>query len=457
MMLMTKPNVLIYFMDELRADVLGCYDHPFVKTPNIDRIAEKGVLFKNTYSNNPLCAPARNSFFTGLYPSEHNVLFNWLSDYARENRQPCLFGELLKKAGYDRIINIGKHHTGFSPENSGFTENYPTPDKRGAGPANPPEGVDEEELIVIPGNPPNTIIGGTYPEDGSDSHPYQTVDKAMEILQETDDKPWVLRLSIDSPHTPVLPPEPFASMYKEEVSDWEPDYEETSQRMAIHEDWIEYRGFDQIPIEDLRKVRSSYYGLTSYVDREIGRLESFIKENGYDDNLITIFIADHGSSIGDHLTQVKGSYDTDDIAHVPFIIRYPEKVKAGVYEGLTQTIDVLPTLAELIGEDVTAKVSGKSLCPALQGSKAPIHQAIFSEGIFPIMHKGLRETIRTEEYLYTRYSAEEQSELFNLKDDPEQTKDLSQELPERKKILDEKLDVWRKKHLVDPAALQVSN
>jgi len=449
------PNVLVYFIDELRADVLGCYGHPFVETPAIDRIAAEGMQFDWAITNCPLCMPARNSFFTGLYPSEHGILCNsrpedLVARYA-ESPPRYAFGQLLREAGYDRIINIGKHHTGFDPAISGFTEDHATPDRRGANPGRPPEGIDrgEAHIVKIPGHAPNTIIAGTYPGDGRDTHAHVTVDQALALLAEMGESPWVLRISIDSPHTPVMPPEPYASIYVDAVEGWSWDPEELDMRTGLLRRWHVLRGFGDISLEDQRWARACYFGLTSYLDAQIDRLESELARRGLNENLITIFIADHGASIGDHGLQVKGPFDTDDIAHVPLLIRYPGHVPAGHYAGLVQTIDVVPTLVELLGvAPVGVPVSGSSLAPVLAGTAASLHDAVISVGTFPHSDilEGVRESVRTPAYLYTRYPAIEEYELFDLEEDPGETRNIHAQQPTVAAHLDEVLDTWRAVH-----------
>ena len=449
------PNVLIYFIDELRADALGCYGHPFVQTPAIDRIAADGVRFDHAISNCPLCMPARNCFFTGQYPSTHGVVFNELPADVDADRPPAYqFGPILRAAGYRHVINVGKHHTGLTPELSGFTEHTPVKDQLGAGPPKPPRGIDphNNDLVVSPGAAPNVILAGTYPTDGTESEAYQMADRTIERLDGLvdADEPWLLRVSMAPPHTPVLPPEPWASMYKRDLADWQPDAGELDRRTPLLRRWHEFRGWDRLGLDELRWVRAAYFAMTSYMDAQLGRIEQALADRGLTDNLLTIFIADHGSSIGDHGCQVKGPFDTDDIARIPLIVRQPGRIAPGAYGGLAQMIDLMPTLAEWLGVPVPSTLQGRSLRPALTGDPAPIHHALFAEGTFPPAHEGVRESIRTDRYLFTRYPALEEHELFDLTEDPAQTRNLAAESPGVGRDLAEQLDHWRR--AVPPSA-----
>lgn len=452
-------NVLIYFLDELRADVFGCYGHPFVRTPAMDAIAASGMRFDAAYSNCPLCMPARMSFFTGRYPSEHGVLFNGDVKEIQHgyDGEPELFafGAMLRDAGFRRIVNVGKHHTGFTPEISGFTENVPAPDGRGAKPPKAPEGAAPDAHVVkIPGIPPNTILGGTYPGDGSDSHPAVAADRAIEVLGELagSEEPWLLRVSMNSPHTPVMPPAPYDTMYEQDNASWEPDRAETERRTPMLGRMNDLRGFSDISIADQRWARTCYHGLTTFVDVQIGRIQQEVERLGLDDDLLTIVISDHGASIGDHGQQVKGPFDTDDIARIPLIASGPG-VRAGTYRHMVQMIDVLPTLGSLVGSGKwkdeagsSGPYSGRSLADVLSGRTGPVHGAVFSEGEFPNIHAGQRQTVRTEQWLYTRYPEIEEEELFDLQTDPNQTANVAASNRDVVAELAARIDEWQRQH-----------
>ncbi len=451
-----QPNILIYFIDELRADALGCYGHPFVRTPNIDKIADEGLRCEQAISNCPLCMPARNSFFTGLYPTEHGITCNNVPEELEErhgkNPPTYAFGRLLREAGYQHIVNVGKTHTGFSPEISGFTEHLPAPDALGFGPPKVPGEFDEDALDVvrIPGEPPNTIIAGHYPNAGETTHSRRCADTAIKKLDELSgsDQPWALRVSINRPHTPVLPPPPYDTMYEEEsgLPDFSP--EEFDARTPLLERWSRLRGFVDIPPEEQRRARASYFGLISHLDAQIGRVEEHLDELGLGDDVITVFVADHGASIGDHGLQVKGPFDTDDIARVPLLIRYPDGIAPGEYSHLTQIIDLVPTLADLLNVPTPQPCSGSSLQPALEDPSSRIHDAVFSTGTWPHsgMGVGRRDTIRTPDHLYTRYPKIGEAELFDLHEDPSQTRNIADSRPRIVSDLEKRLDRWHRQH-----------
>lgn len=449
-----RPNILIYFLDELRADALGCYGHPFVRTPAIDRIAAAGMRFDRGFSSCPLCMPARNTLFTGLYAPEHGVTCNALpADLeTRYAERPPLyaFGQILRAAGYERIVDVGKHHTGLDRSISGFTEEVPF--RRNCGPASPPAGVDPEQndLVRIPGQAPNTIIAGTHPGDGSDYEPAALVDAALPALDrlQAAGEPWVMRASFVAPHTPVLAPEPYHSMYTDEVADWTPPEAPLATRTDVLHEWRQARGFDRLSPAELRHCRQTYYGLVSFVDAQIARLEDHLQARGLDENLLTIFVADHGNSIGDHGLQVKGPYDTADIARVPLVVRWPGRVAPGVHEGFAQLEDLMPTLADLLGVKPAAPLSGVSLRPVLEGDPTPVRDCAYGAATWPHCNvaAGRRESLRTVQWLYTRYPDRAERELFDLEADPAETRNVAAERPRLVAEFDARLDAFRQAH-----------
>jgi len=308
--------------------------------------------------------------------------------------------------------------------------------------------------VVSPGDGPNVILAGTYPTDGRQSEAHQVADRTIEQLDglAASDEPWLLRASFDTPHTPVLPPEPFASMYRDAVP-------RRRRRLAAGSRGVGPPHAAASPLAQfpgvapfhgrsapLDSCRLPYFAMTSYMDAQLGRIERALAERGLDENLLTIFVADHGSSIGDHGCQVKGPFDTDDIARVPLLVRQPGRIKPGVHEPMVQLIDVLPTLGELVGAAVPESVQGRSFAGALRGDASVGREAVFSEGTFPLIHAGVRESIRTDAHLLTRYPALGEAELFDLKADPTQTRNAAADHPEVVRELSARLDAWRAAH-----------
>jgi hypothetical protein len=192
--------------------------------------------------------------------------------------------------------------------------------------------------------------------------------------------------------------------------------------------------------------------MVSFLDAEIGRMEAFLEAEGYNENLLTLFVSDHGSAVGDNGLQVKGPHDTNDISHVPMIFRWPGEIRPGCSDRLVQTIDVGPTILDLLGLPCPP-VSGSSLAESLRGVESADSDYLFSEGSFPLVHPGIRESVRTGDHLYTRYPDLGQEELFALRLEPAEPGLSINIADSRRDIcarLGQVLDEWRAVHPLHP-------
>ena len=443
----TPPNVLFVLLDELRADILGCYGHPYVQTPNMDRLAAEGVRFDRCWAANPLCIPARVAMMTSMYSRQTRVVCNIPPDPVPNLKELFRFRETLKAAGYGRLSSIGKVHTTLSPIESGFDTHLRLLDGQGATPFVLPRDFDpgRHHAVVIPGQWPNSYIGGMHPGPDEDTYSHRNVSAAIDALDAMPAEPWLLRVSLDRPHTPVFPPEPYASMYADHVGDWSWDEEELAVRPDTLRRWRELRGFDRISLGDQRFIRRTYAGLVTFVDAQIGRLLEAIRQRGLHENLLTVLIADHGCSIGDHGQQVKGPYATPDINRVPFIVHWPGRVAPGrTYPRHVQQIDLLPTLADLIDAPRHEPFMGRSLAGVLlDNDTEPVHQAVFTEADSHQLENCRCETVRAGRWRYTRYFEAGESELIDTEEDPQETRDVQGDHAEVVRDLEARLDDWR--------------
>jgi arylsulfatase A-like enzyme len=453
------PNLLFIFLDELRADVMGSYGHPFIETPTIDRLATEGVRFDQHYTNCPLCIPARTAMMSSLYPHQTGVTTNVdLSSLGYEVDTYLTFNHDLRDLGFDTITNIGKVHLPGEADNdigpdrytgwkaASFDNHVPIADPLGADPHTVPEGMSESEALRGPGKSSGlrSIIGGTHPGAPGETLTGRTVDEALKYISRAPNEPWALRVSINRPHTPVLPPAPYDTMYEDEVTISNAHDDELESRPSPLLKWHSMRGVSELSTQERRQLRSHYYGLVTFIDDQLGRLFQRLEEHVCRDNLLTIFTADHGSSLGDHGQLTKGPYDSTDITRVPLIFHWPEGIDGGrEYSDLSQIIDLLPTLVDLLGGEPRDRYEGRSLAPVLSGGHPRIHDEIFIEGSFPEVHPGMRETIRTLDWRYTRYEALNEDELIDLSSDPDETTDVSANHPRKVEKFRSRIEEWK--------------
>lgn len=440
------PNVLFVLLDEMRPDALGCCGHPFVETPAIDRLARDGVRFENAYTNAPQCVPARAALQMSLYPHQNEVRNNnW---YVEPERLPeaftdyLEFNDRLRAVGYDEVRNVGKWHLPVTPEEAGFTGDVRFSDQKGATPFDLPEGADGDDVVYKLGDD-GPIVGATHPGPVEDTYTAQGVSTAIDQLSDLEgDRPWMLRLSLDRPHTPVIPPEPYASMYEDDVSLPEIGPDDLGERPPIVQEDV----VDSLTDAELRRLRARYFGLVTFVDEQLGRLFDHLEAEGIAEDVLTVVTADHGSAIGDRGRQTKGTVSTPETAGVPLIVHYPAGIDPDrPYDGPVQLMDVYPTILDAVGADVPGYAEGESLVPVLDGRRERIHDEIFLELTLGGDDRTARrhmETVRTEEWRYTRYPGVDQTELVDLVKDPEERRDCSDEHPDRATEFDRRLDEW---------------
>jgi len=411
-------------------------------------LADEGVRFENAYTNAPQCVPARSSLQTSLYPHQNGVRNNnW---FIEPERLPESFGDYLEfngrlqEAGYQEICNVGKCHLPVSPAEAGFTRNVEFSDQRGATPFDLPDGADESDVVYKTGNG-GPIVGATHPGPIEDTYTAQGVSTAIDQVSDLQaDQPWMLRLSLNRPHTPVIPPEPYASMYEDDVSLPEIGPDDLDERPQIIQDDV----VDGLSDDELLRLRARYFGFVTFIDEQLGRLFDHLEEQGIADDVLTVFTADHGSAIGDRGRQTKGTVSTPETAGIPFIVHHPSFESGRSSDGLAQLMDVYPTILDAVGADIPEYAEGESLVPVLEGRTDRIHDDIFIELTLGGNDRTARrhmETIRTDEWRYTRYPGVDQAELINLIDDPEERRDCADEHPNRAAEFEHRLNEWLKR------------
>lgn len=402
-------NVLWIMCDQLRYDYLGCTGHPTLKTPNIDAMARRGVLFSKAYVQSPICGPSRMSFYTGRYMRSHGSHWN---GWPLRVGEPTL-GDHLKRIGVRNVL-VGKTHMapdlegmkalGIPPESvigvhvaeCGF-EPYERDD--GLHPTGRPRPKYDEYLRgqgFEATNPWEHWANSGAAEDGSlqngwllvhadkaarvpDEHsetPYMTR-RAMDFISEaeTDGRPWCLHLSYIKPHWPYIAPEPYASMYS--TSDMIPVIRSERERQNPHPvfgAYMDMRYSRNMARDDAReKVIPTYMGLITQIDDQMGVLMKFLEARDLLDTTMIVFTSDHGDYLGDHWMGEKDLFH-EQSAKIPLIIIDPSKeadaTRGTRSDALVEGIDLAPTFVDYFGGKVPGHVlEGRSLLPLLRGER----------------------------------------------------------------------------------------
>jgi arylsulfatase A-like enzyme len=395
-------NLLIITNDQHRADCLGCYGNPVIRTPNTDRLAANGVRFANYFVHAPQCVPSRASMHTGRYPHVHRVPTN---AYVLPESEITI-AKVLNDHGYHTAC-VGE--LPFAPRNylGGFQQSL-------ASNGEYDKFLASHGLKFPASEGPFQASPAPWSDDLDETAFF--ADHARRFIKSNRENPFFLHINFRRPHHPFNPPAPFDKMYQgarfpaSHVRKGEMDNKPPQQKAAIENSV----GFDlrTLTPEALDRVKSYYYGMISENDKYIGTILDELEHSGLRDRTIVVFNADHGEMLGDHGLLFKGSYMYDGVVKVPLIIRAPGKVPAGkVADSLCEEVDLMPTLLGLMGIDAPVGVQGQPL------TSGKAKSVVFSE--FPTIRMA-----RTKEWKLVHYNKAKYGELYHLSEDPHELDNL---------------------------------
>lgn len=459
-------KVLFISADQMRADCLSAVGHPLVKTPNLDKLAADGVLFRKHYTQIAPCGPARTSLLTGLYAMNHRSVRNSTPLDARHSN----IALEVRKGGYEPVL-IGYTDTSLDPRQRSAND----PDTRRYQGLMPgfSEVVNFNEEVPYPWigqllkegySVPDELFDiylpqPDYPGTDTRGHAFAPpvyraehsdtafmADQVLDYIRPRRQQPWFVHLVFLRPHPPLYAPEPYNSMYHPDQVEMPMRVNSLAEEQRQHPwlaQWLEnqsrpgsYGGHNlnvrDLPAHELRQMRATYYGLISEVDHHIGRLIDYLKASGeYDDTLI-IFTCDHGEMLGDHWLWGKGGY-FDASYHVPLIIRAPEAESSRdrQLKIFSEAVDIMPTILDWLDLPIPVQCDGESLMPWIRGDKpsrwrSAVHWEFdFRETVTQQYETALNLTsdqctlnvIRDDHYKYVHFSALPPL-LFDLRDDP---------------------------------------
>ena len=401
--------------DQLRWDYLSCAGHPKLATPNIDRLAMRGVRFTRAYVQSPVCGASRMSFYTGRYVHSHGAAWNGfplkvgemtLGDYLRPlGVQAVLVGkthmqadvEGMARLGVDpnSIIGVRVAEAGFDPFERDDGLHGLGPDGR-YDPAIPRYNRYLNDKGYAGDNPWHDWANAAAPEGNrlasgwamrharkparvaeEDSEtPYMTR-RAMEFIAGAGDAPWCLHLSYIKPHWPYIAPAPYNAMYG--PADVVPVVRSEDERRdphPIYREFMTLRVSQAFAREDVRdEVVPVYMGLIKQIDDQLGHLFAFLEARGLFENTLIVFTSDHGDYLGDHWMGEKDLFHEPSVK-IPLIVVDPsteaDAARGSVCDELVESIDLAPTFLEAIGSDPSAqahRLEGRSLLPFLRGAR----------------------------------------------------------------------------------------
>jgi len=448
-----RPNILLLMADQWRADCMGVYGNPAVKTPNLDRLGKEGIRFQNAYSTTPTCTPARSSLLTGLGPWRHGML--GYADMATR-RYPVEKARALAQAGYYTTA-IGKNH--YFPirnphgyhhlmvdEHSSYW--FQKEDIQTESSWEERNDYDSWFWSQMPDKDPHATGLSwndhrskpfVYPEGMHPTH--WTRETAVRFLKDYErPESFFLKVSFLRPHSPYDAPERFFKMYEDtalpeaKVGDWAKRYEPRSD--SSNDLW-----HGKLPAEEIRRSRQGYYGSVSFVDEQIGRILEVLEQRKLLDETLILFISDHGDMLGDQNLWRKG-YGYQQSVHIPMLMRPPSGMGLGpAGQSIANPVeirDVLPTFLDAAGVSIPESIEGKSLLQLIKtkGEGWRTHIDLEHDICYSAANHWNGLTDGRWKYLYHAMDGEEQ--LFHLEKDPNELQELGS-LPE----YTEELRRWR--------------
>lgn len=418
-----RPNVLFLIADDLNND-LGVYGAP-VRSPNIDKLAARGVRFDRTYVQYPLCSPSRSSFLTGRRPNATGVLTNPgknpMSPNFREKLPDAItLPQLFRTNGWF-TARVGKlYHYGV-PNNigSGGLDDYPSWDV-----AVNPRGRDREVHDRIFSLRPGQFGGALswLADEGADAEHTDGIAaaEAIKLLEQfkRNNQSFFLAVGFYRPHTPYVAPRRYFDMYPRDrielpkLSDADRSRTPEAAYRSAHKEQ------DEMTDDRRREAIQAYRASTTFMDAQVGHVLDALDRLGLARSTIVVFTSDHGYHLGDHgLWQKMSVFERS--ARVPLIIAAPSAKARGAARGLAELVDVYPTLAELAGLKPKGPLDGVSLVPILQDTAATVKDAAFTQ-----VRNGY--AIRTERWRYIEWAEGEQgSQLYDMDADPGETTNLA--------------------------------
>jgi arylsulfatase A-like enzyme len=450
-----RPNFVFFLIDDLGWKDLGCYGSMFYETPNIDRLAAEGMRFTNAYAACPVCSPTRASIMTGKYPARLR-LTDWIPGARQGKLLPAEYlhymkleevtlAEALKEAGY-RTLFVGKWHLGdepYFPDHQGFDVNI-----AGNGAGSPP-------TYFYPYRRGGRSIPGL--EQGAQGE-YLTdrlTDESLKLIERSKDEPFLLYLSHYAVHIPLEARQQLVERYKAKVSRMgladKPQFmtdEQWPKTAAGDEKW---RATLKTRILQDHAVCAA---MIESVDQSVGRVMSKLEELGIADNTIVIFMSDNGGlataegqpTCNLPLRGGKGWLYEGGIRE-PMIVKWPGVVKpGGVCDEPVTSTDFYPTMLEMARLPLKPEqhVDGESIIPLLRGTGGPSRKAIYWH--YPhYSNQGGKPggAVRAGDFKLIEFYEDSRVELYNLRTDLGEQRDLALEMPEKAAELQRMLHEWR--------------
>ncbi|MBT3604698.1 MAG: sulfatase-like hydrolase/transferase [Candidatus Latescibacteria bacterium] len=450
---MDKPNVLVMMCDQMKATASHLYGNTFCETPSMERLANEGVLFQHAITPHPLCGPARTSLWTSQFPHSHGGRRNQtlmppdaVHAFKQWKSEGFHCGLIGKNHCFETEDDLALFETWCEMGHAGVTESM-FEELKGLDWVQPHDAIREAHKTRknLPHKTPRFAYGATDAplECYSSGLLAAQTERFLEVHQ---DEPFALWLSFPDPHEPWEAPREYYDQFTPDKIDMPPwrDGEftdgTTPERNRV---LYEMMGMEEDTEEDIQGVMAAYYGATRFLDDSIGKVLDALERLDLRKNTIVVFCSDHGDMMGEHRMQCKGGVFYDCLTRVPLIVSWPGQISEGIVdESMVNLIDVVPTLRELQGLDVSRSMHGQGL-PSV--TDAAPRDAAFSEygaggptyhlsdlealekpygrrALMSSLHareaEGRRKMVRTKDWKYVHDPMGDKDELYDLVNDP---------------------------------------
>jgi arylsulfatase A-like enzyme len=436
-----RPNIVFILTDQQRIDTIAANGFDHMITPNIDALVHRGAVFENMYVTAPSCAPSRASLFSGTYPHTNGVFRN------DEPWNYCWVSELAT-AGY-RCVNVGKMHTMPIEDSFGFHERHVVENKDRDHPNLPfyldnwdkaihARGAYKPSRVSYAKRPDyDEALGAFVWEQDEDLHPDVFVGETAcwWLERYPGDEPFFLQIGLPGPHPPYDPTQEYLDMYLDkELPEAILNYDLSTQPAplrALRQNHLD-SGHDAVQHletpskEQLHRQRAHYYANVTMIDTQVGNIVKALEARGVLDDTIIIFTSDHGDCLNDHGHSQKWNMFEPSV-HVPAVICWPEKVKAGLrLKELVSLFDFGPTILEAADVNVPDWMEAKSLNDLLQGKTDAARERVFAEHSDDaiLTDTDFMTMIRQDNWKLVHFVDYEEGQLFDLDNDPDEINNL---------------------------------
>jgi len=443
-----KPNVLMFAIDDLRPE-LGCYGAEHIHSPHIDRLAKEGFLFERAYCQVAVCGASRASLLSGSRP-ETSQVWNYFTPMREKQAEVLSMPQHFKQNGYS-TVSLGKvYHARNDDYPQGWSERpwLPKGGQYHTKAANAARVKDAKGRF----RGPSLENGGDVPDNTyGDGKVADEAVARLTAFAKAPKQPFFLAVGFTKPHLPFVAPGKYWDLYqRDQIAVPARENAKNSPKYA-HSTWGELMSYSDIgvqkgPLDDAktRELIHGYYAAVSYMDSNVGRVLGALEDLGLEENTIVILWGDHGWYLGDFGDWCK--HTNEEIAtRVPMIIRVPGKKRGQKTVGLTEFVDIYPSLCELAGIAVPAHCQGQSFSRLLENPELEWKEAAFSQ-----YDKGkFRGTsVRTKRWRYTEWVDRKTQkvdavELYDLHNDPGATISVHQN-PENKGVLKRHAELAKK-------------